>query len=120
VQTTPTFDACPDGYPLTGLNGCKGHINGAGGDGSPGVIQLHTRNGFDPSHPSILLPAGKTIADVCKPLPVGSDGSILLLPRFPDYPGDQLANGGDADSDASRWETFLRLRPGEGLLQHLR
>jgi len=120
LQTPPTKDACPPGYPLSGQNGCKGHIDGAGGDGSPGLIQLHTRTGFDPSNPSILLPPGKTIADVCKPLPVGSDGSILLVPRFPDYPGDQAALAGPASGDADRWEGFLRLRPGESVLQRLR
>jgi hypothetical protein len=120
TQTPPTLDACPPGYPHSGQNGCKGHIDGAGGDGSSGLIQLHTRTGFDPSNPSILLPAGKTIGDVCKPLPVGSDGSILLLPRFPDYPGDQAVQAGNTNADASRWESFLRLRPGESLIQRLR
>jgi hypothetical protein len=94
-----------------------GHIDGAGGDGSPGIVQLHTFTGLDPTNPSILLPAGKTIADICKPLPVGSDGSILLKPRFPAF-GDAAALA--APSNPERWEDFLRLEPGQGLFQLLR
>jgi hypothetical protein len=42
------------------------------------------------------------------------------LPRFPDYPGDQAAHAGNATADELRWESFLRLKPGESLLQRLR
>jgi hypothetical protein len=117
IQPHPSFDACPDGHPTTGTNACVGHIDGAGGDGSPGIVQLHTFTGLDPTNPSILLPAGKTIGDICKPLPVGSDGSILLKPRFPAF-GDAAALA--APSNPERWEDFLRLEPGQGLFQLLR
>jgi hypothetical protein len=114
VETFPRLDACPPGYPTTGDNACLGQIDGAGGDGGPGLVQLHTRNGFDPANPSILLPPGLTIRDVCKPLPVGADGSIRLLPRFPSKSVGDAARG-DGSSAAERVER-LRLRPGEGLL----
>jgi len=113
-ETPPWLDACPPGYPLSGSNACRDHVDGAGGDGGPGVVQLHTRNGFDPTNPSILLPLGLTISDVCKPLPVGADGSIRLLPRFPGYPGDSGRHSGG--SSAQRWVERLRVRPGERLI----
>lgn len=70
VEELPKNDACPPTtstsgeYPTTGVNACQGHTDGAGGDGGPGLIQLHA-----PSVTSILPPAGKTLADVCKPNP---------------------------------------------------
>lgn len=119
TQTPPFFDACPEGYPSSGTNACVAHIDGAGGDGSPGIVQLHTLNGFDPMNPSILLPPGLTIGDVCKPLPVGADGSILLKPRFSGKPGDEASQAG-AVGELSRWQRFLRPSPGQALLQSLR
>ncbi|HZI64792.1 MAG TPA: hypothetical protein VFE44_08425 [Thermoanaerobaculia bacterium] len=115
TQTPPFFDACPEGYPLTGTNACVAHVDGAGGDGGPGIVQLHTLTGFDPTNPSILLPPGKSIGDVCKPLPVGADGSILLKPRFPGLPGDAAASA-PANTETSRWERLLRVRLGLGQL----
>jgi hypothetical protein len=98
---------------VSGNNACLGHVDGAGGDGGPGLVQLHTRNGLNPTNPSILLPAGLTLYDVCKPLPVGADGSIHLLPRFPGYPGD-----GGPQGDASPEQRLVeRLRLGRR--QHL-
>jgi hypothetical protein len=118
-QTSPQLDACPDGYPIGLANSCRGHIDGAGGDGGPGIIQLHTFTGLDPMNPSILLPAGKTLGDLCKPAPIGSDGSILLKPRFPAFGGDQ-AQQAASWSDPNGVERFLRLQAGGGLFQHLR
>ena len=118
VQTLAALDSCPRGYPEFGANACLGHLDGVGGDGGPGVVQLHTRNGFNPRDPSILLPAGRTIRDLCKPLPIGSDGSIVLQPRFPGLPGDEALSG--TRRDEQRWQEFLRLRPGEGLMQRMR
>ncbi len=118
VQTSAGLDSCPRGYPTSGANACVGHLDGVGGDGGPGIVQLHTRNGFDPLDPSILLPTGLTIRDLCKPLPVGSDGSIVLQPRFPGLQGDSVLERTGADG--RRWEETLRLRPGEGLMQRLR
>ena len=81
-ETTPELDACPPGYPTSGPNACRGHIDGAGGDGSPGLIQLHTRNGLDPVDPDVILPAGMTLADVAAPTPLCADDSCRLVPRF--------------------------------------
>ena len=103
LETHPALDACPPGYPAGGPNACWGPVEGAGGDGGPGVVQLHTRTGLDPSHPSILLPAGLTVADVCQPLPVGADGSIRLIPDFPGL-GDAL-QGDPAPSETEESET---------------
>jgi hypothetical protein len=112
------LDTCPRGYPEIGPNACLGHADGVGGDGGPGIVQLHTRNGFGPRDPSILLPAGRTIRDLCKPLPIGSDGSIVLQPRFPGMPGDEALSG--TGRGEQRWQESLRLRPGEGLMQRMR
>lgn len=90
VETPPHFDACPPtlaggAYPTTGTNACLGHIDGAGGDGGPGLVQLHAPGGWA----SILTPVGKTLADVSKPAPVSFDGDAgvgdpvtALLPGF--------------------------------------
>jgi hypothetical protein len=77
-DTLPLNDACPPGYPTTGANGCLGHIDGAGGDGGPGIVQFHTPDGLA----SVLLPVGKTMGDVCKPKPVYFDGTARLVPSF--------------------------------------
>jgi len=60
-ETKPELDACPD--PLLG---CLGHVTGAGGDGGPGIVQLHTPTGAA----GVLLPAGTALPDVCKPAPL--------------------------------------------------
>jgi hypothetical protein len=82
-DTFPQNDACPpalngNAYPTSGTNACKGHVDGAGGDGGPGMVQLHTPNGLT----SVLLPVGKTISDVIKPRPQFFDGSGKLVPTF--------------------------------------
>ena len=58
-QTAPLHDACPD--PSLG---CKGHVDAAGGDGGPGIIQLHTPGGM-----GIVLPPGQILHEICKPAP---------------------------------------------------
>jgi hypothetical protein len=90
IDTVPKLDACPptlDGgtYPTTGDNSCKGHVDGTGGDGGPGLVQLHAPDGWA----SILAPVGLTLADVCKPGPIFFDASAgvgdpvtVLLPGF--------------------------------------
>ena len=118
-ETVPSLDGCPDGYPTAGTNSCRGHVDGAGGDGGPGLVQLHTLTGFDPTNPSILLPPGKSIGDVCKPLPVGADGSIVLQPRFPGLAGDESATA-SGSSESSRWKRVLRVDPSQSLMQLLR
>lgn len=85
VDTLPVFDACPptlsgSSYPTSGPNACKGHVDGAGGDGGPGIVQLHTRSGLDPQNPSILLPAGVELGDLIVPTPVCSDLGCRLVP----------------------------------------
>lgn len=86
TETTPALDACPSGYPTAGNNACLGHLDGAGGDGSPGIVQLHV-NDFTPGV-DILLPAGKTLDTICKPRPlcatavVGQNPTHRMVPSF--------------------------------------
>jgi hypothetical protein len=82
--TSASLDACPPGYPSNGDNACRGHINGAGGAGGPGIVQLHTPRGevgASPDAHDILLPTGgATLDNVCSPRPLmPSDSSPLLL-----------------------------------------
>jgi hypothetical protein len=88
TETLPHLDACPpslsgSAYPTAGPNGCKGHVDGAGGDGGPGVVQLHTRTGLDPAQPNILLPLGMQLGDLVKPTPVCSSFDCNLIPTLP-------------------------------------
>jgi hypothetical protein len=80
VEKAAAADACPPGYPTTGANACLGHVDGAGGDGGPGLIQLHTSNGL--AGGDILLPAGKALVDVCKPTPIYATATQRLVPIF--------------------------------------
>jgi hypothetical protein len=82
-ETVPTQDACPTGYPASGFNGCKGLVDGAGGDGGPGIIQLHTSTGVvgNPSVPNadIRLPTSNpqlTLKDLCSPPALCPGGAI--------------------------------------------
>jgi hypothetical protein len=85
TDTLPHQDACPptlsgNAYPTTGPNACRGHIDGAGGDGGPGIVQMHTRTGLDPVAPSILLPPGVEIGFLVVPAPVCSELGCRLVP----------------------------------------
>ena len=71
-ETKPELDACHN--PALG---CKGTVVGAGGDGGPGIIQLHTPTG----EAGIITPTGKTLEDICKPTPLGT-GEADMLPIF--------------------------------------
>jgi len=81
-ETNPKGDACPAGYPTQGTNACKGHVDGAGGDGGPGIVQLHTSTGTIGT--DILLPPGMTLADLCLPPPLCAQGSgqCFMIPTF--------------------------------------
>ncbi|HVS18326.1 MAG TPA: hypothetical protein VMT18_06985, partial [Planctomycetota bacterium] len=88
VDTLPQQDACPptlsgNAYPGSGPNACKGHVDGAGGDGSPGIVQMHTRTGLDPVAPSILLPPGVGIGSLVVPTPVCSEPGCKLVLDLP-------------------------------------
>ncbi|MCE9593356.1 MAG: hypothetical protein K8S98_04110 [Planctomycetes bacterium] len=86
IEQLPAADACPPGYPATGTNACLGQVDGAGGDGSPGIIQLHV-NDFTPGI-DILLPVGRTLDDICKPRPLctpsvaGVNPTTRMVPSF--------------------------------------
>jgi hypothetical protein len=80
LEKPVNLDACPPGYPTTGANACVGHVDGAGGDGGPGIIQLHTPNGL--AGGDILLPPGKQLADICKPTPIYATATQRLVPTF--------------------------------------
>ena len=71
-ETGPITDACPNA-----ALGCRGPWVGAGGDGGPGIIQLHTATGES----GIITPTGLTLVDTCKPTPLGT-GEAELLPIF--------------------------------------
>jgi hypothetical protein len=78
-ETVPTQDACPPGYPTFGINACMGHVDGAGGDGGPGIIQLHTPHGlwgtsFVPTA-DLVLPTGGTPDRICAPAPLAADNT---------------------------------------------
>ncbi len=85
IEQTPANDACPNGYPTTGANACLGVIDGAGGDGGPGIIQLHVNDNTPGA--DLLLPAGKTLDQICAPTPlaatlVGGVPVARLIPTF--------------------------------------
>lgn len=84
-ETTPLQDACPPGYPTSGNNGCRGQVDGAGGDGGPGLVQLHTPRGVVGTNGAladIVVASGATLASVCSPpaqFATGSAGGAHLL-----------------------------------------
>ena len=95
-QTKPRKDACPDGYPTTTPpNQCLGHVDGAGGDGGPGVIQLHTPRGAR----DIRLRRGRRLADLTEPRVICWPGGCRMLVSF--GPG-----GAPAPARASRAELW--------------
>jgi hypothetical protein len=75
-ETPPHLDACPSGQ-----NGCIGPVNGAGGDGSPGLVQLHVPRSDAPLA-NVRLPVGVSLAELSAPLPVGAGTPSQLLPTF--------------------------------------
>lgn len=77
-QTKPRKDACPDGYPTVAPNACLGHVDGAGGDGGPGLIQFHTPGGAA----DILLAPGRRLSDMTQPRSVCWPGNCYLLVSF--------------------------------------
>jgi hypothetical protein len=93
-ETTPSNDQC---FPLT-ETGCRtlqgGSLwaPGAGGDGSPGLIQLHTSTGTlstsGAMNPDILLDPLLTLADVCSPPPIcelgagPNPGNCYMVPSY--------------------------------------
>jgi hypothetical protein len=85
VETSPALDACPPGYPTSGANACRGHVDGAGGDGGPGLVQLHTPRasvGSTPGSNDILLPSGgATLERICAPRPLFTEsaGALRLI-----------------------------------------
>jgi hypothetical protein len=85
-ETPPASDACPPGYPTSGSNVCFGHWDGTGGDGGPGIIQMHTNQGFNsnPSLSDILTPSGNTtpLSALAKPTPLCPDASCRFIPVF--------------------------------------
>lgn len=91
-ETNPQIDGCPPGYPTSGPNACLGHVDGAGGDGGPGIVQFHTAGGAvgaDALAHDVLLPAGATLEVLCAPAPLCAKGSngpageaCHLLPTF--------------------------------------
>ncbi len=90
-ETAATNDGCPTGYPATGVNSCRGLTQGGGGDGGPGIIQLHTSNGQVGSVATndVLVASGVTLDRVCAPPPLcprGANGPVgqacHMIPTF--------------------------------------
>jgi hypothetical protein len=118
-ETAPSADACPPGYPTSGPNACRGHVDGTGGDGGPGVIQLHSPHGVVGSNAlisDIIVPNGVTLADLCSPPPLfaaGAAGGSHLLPNVGRSSRAQskwiaLGHGGfDANGPAGSFEPLM-------------
>jgi len=77
LETQPSLDACPSPF---APGACFGQVHGAGGDGGPGIIQLHTPGGL--AGGDILLPPGKLLPQICKPTPVSANATQRLIPTF--------------------------------------
>jgi hypothetical protein len=91
-ETVPQLDACPALQASNAsTNGtsvpCLGPIDGCGGDGGPGLIQLHTSTGvvgLPGSGADILLAPGATLGEVCAPPPLcaAGAGACYMVPTF--------------------------------------
>lgn len=88
-ETPAKQDSCPN-FPIPQQN-CKPPVSGAGGDGSPGLVQLHTSKGLigdGTGGEDIILFPGTSIADYCLPPPLcGSgagpnQGDCYMVPTF--------------------------------------
>ena len=73
AETAPVDDACPSTTGIIGM--CAGIHPGTGGDGGPGVVQLHTPTGTIAGNGDITLPPGGAVnlEDILFPAPVGTD-----------------------------------------------
>ncbi len=90
-ETAATNDGCPTNYPTSGSNACRSLVQGAGGDGGPGIIQLHTSNGEVGSLSSndVLVANGVSLDRLCAPPPLcpqGANGPVgqacHMIPTF--------------------------------------
>lgn len=75
-ETPADDDACPDNDANNIIGACHGFHPGCGGDGGPGIVQLHTPLGtIGSSGSDISLPAGGLVnlEDLVFPAPVGTD-----------------------------------------------
>jgi hypothetical protein len=90
-ETLPNNDACPPGYPTNGANSCRGLVQGAGGDGGPGLIQLHTPGGRVGTAltDDVRVSGAATLAGLCAPPPIcplGANGpggqACFMVPTF--------------------------------------
>lgn len=96
AETNPADDACPDAS-----LGCFGPYVGAGGDGGPGVIQLHVRGGSG----NILLPFSATFGNLVKPFP------LLEMIPFPFPPCALPSTAETSGGPSSSWLQRVRV-PG--------
>lgn len=117
LETLPLQDACPVGYPSSGANACRGHIQGAGGDGGPGIVQLHTprgRIGTDPATADILIATGTALDQFSAPTPVGlsAAGTSYLQPDIGEGLGVIELDSIDCDSNGVPDKYEIALDPG--------
>lgn len=119
-ETTPHQDACPPGYATSGFNSCRGHVDGAGGDGGPGIVQLHSprgRVGTSPLTADILLPLGATIDQFCAPVPTGLSvaGTTYLQPDIGEGVALIELDSDDCDSNGLPDTYEMAVEPGRDL-----
>jgi hypothetical protein len=117
VESVPHVDACPPGYGTSGVNACRGHVDGAGGDGGPGIVQLHTprgRVGTDPATADILIATGTALDQFSAPAPVGlaANATSSLQPDIGDGVAQLELDSIDCDSNGLPDKYEIALEPG--------
>ncbi len=121
IETTGPGDACPPGHPLNGENSCRGHVHGAGGDGGPGIVQLHTPRGSVGVHPSlhdILMPAGGATVErlmAPRPLMFGDLAALRAITSVGGGLGVFQLDSDDCDSDGEPDRYTVAVDPARDL-----
>lgn len=121
VELIAQLDACPPGHPQRGENACRGHVNGAGGDGGPGIVQLHTPRGAVGVHPvahDILVPSGgATVERLTAPRPL-MFGDLAALRALSSVGGGLAVfqlDSDDCDSDGEPDRYTMAVDPARDL-----
>ena len=117
TETLASLDACPSGYASTGVNACRGHVDGAGGDGGPGLVQFHTprgRVGTDPATSDILVAPGVALDQYSAPVPAGltAAGTACLQPDIGEGVALLELDSIDCDSNGLPDKYEIALDPG--------
>ncbi len=121
TETFAPLDACPPGHPTSGENSCRGHVNGAGGDGGPGIVQLHTPRGSVGTSSAvhdILLPSGgATIERLTAPRPLmfGDLAALRAITSVGGGLGVFQIDSDDCDSDGEPDRYTIAVDPARDL-----